>query len=260
MIDNINEIKLIKNNIYNEISLNFIYNLKKLIQIEGTQKNLSLKIGISEDLLSKYKSGSTFPTIETLIYISKIYKIKLNDLLYSKLKISDLESINTSKNSFQHIFREKYFVYFLVTNKYKEGTIQEGVIEFHDDDVCFNIIHENSIIKSFEGNYKTTDKLIFFELTSVKDGICYINMIKPNVNMKKYIGGIAMMLLPSQANSKPCCQKILFSKDKINREENYEEMSSILNFNTTDTIFGNIKISINDDEDAFDFITSLAST
>lgn len=82
-------------------------------------------------------------------------------------------------------------------------------------------------------------------------------MINPNVNMKKYIGGIAMMLLPSQANSKPCCQKILFSKDKIDRKIYYKEMASILEFNTHDSNFGNIKISITEDEEAFDFLSSI---
>ena len=48
-------------------------------------------------------------------------------------------------------------------------------------------------------------------------------MIKPNVNKNKYVGGLAMMMLPSDANSKPCVQKILFSKIKLDRDEYYNK-------------------------------------
>ncbi|MDS0524376.1 helix-turn-helix domain-containing protein [Clostridium sp. SHJSY1] len=254
---NLNEIKLLKNNIYKEVSLNFVYNLKKIIQLEGTQKNLSKKIGISEDLLSKYKAGVAFPSIETLIYICKVYNINLNDLLHKTLSYSQLESNVNSIEPIGNIFRNKYYVYFFVTNTTKEGSIQEGIIDFKENEVSFQILHNNSVIKCFNGNFKTSDKLVFFEFSSEKDGMCYINMIKPNVNMKKYIGGIAILLLPSHANSKPCCQKILFSKDKIDREAFYKEMSDILNFNSHNNRFGNVKVSTYDDEKAFDFICSI---
>jgi len=68
----LNAVKSIKNNIYEKTLKIFTGNLKKLIQFEGTQKELAKKIGISQDLLSKYKSGEAFPSIETLIYICQV--------------------------------------------------------------------------------------------------------------------------------------------------------------------------------------------
>lgn len=51
-------------------------------------------------------------------------------------------------------------------------------------------------------------------------------MVKPNVNKNKYVGGIALLMLPSDANSKPCAQKILFSKIRIDRELHYERLKN----------------------------------
>lgn len=81
MYNNINEVKALKNDIYEKTSKVFTYNLRKLIQLESTQKKLAGKIGISEDLLSKYKSGDAFPSIETLLYISEVYNITIEKLI-----------------------------------------------------------------------------------------------------------------------------------------------------------------------------------
>ncbi len=55
-------------------------------------------------------------------------------------------------------------------------------------------------------------------------------MVKPNVNKNKYVGGIALLMLPSDANSKPCAQKILFSKIRVDRELHYERLKKLLSF------------------------------
>lgn len=255
--DDVNTIKTIKNSIYERSCKIFIYNLKKLIQLETTQKNLAKKIGISEDLLSKYKSGGAFPSIETLIYICEIYNINLNKFISSPLTNLDLEIIENGFSIYSDIFEERYYAYFFVTNLNKEGAIHEGIIEFSNKAVKFKILSNETIVKSFCGHFSISDKLIFFTLQSSEDGCAYINMIKPNINKNKYVGGLGILLLPSDANSKPCSQKILFSKIKLDRTIYYNNLKDFLSFSEEETSFGNIKISQMDDEMVYNFIESL---
>ena len=257
MSNNINEVKALKNDIYMKTSKVFIYNLKKLIQLESTQKNLAYKIGISEDLLSKYKSGDAFPAIETLLYNCEVYNIGIEKLISIPLTAADIENLENNNEIEFNIFEEKYYVYFLVTNIAKEGSLHEGIVEIKNRNVSFKICSNDKVIKYFEGHYTISDKIIFFNLQSSNDGITYINMIKPNVNKNKYVGGLAMMMLPSDANSKPCVQKILFSKIKLDRELYYTNLKEILDFNVEGVTLGHVKISQWEDEAAFNFILKL---
>lgn len=251
----INKVKVLKNTIYDKASKVFIYNLKKLIQLEGTQKRLAKKIGVSEDLLSKYKSGEAFPAIETLMYICKIYDLSLDKFLNRTLTAMDMDNLENNNGIDEEIFEDNYYTYFLITNIGKEGGIHEGKIEFRGEEVIFKILSKGEVVKSFKGNYTVSEKLIFFNLQSGHDGIAYINMIKPNLNKNKYIGGLALMMLPSDANSKPCVQKVLISKTKIDREENKYELKNFLNFPEKSKELGNIKISQWEDEEVYDFIS-----
>ena len=257
MSNNINEVKSLKNDIYEKTSKVFIYNLKKLIQLELTQKNLANKIGISEDLLSKYKSGDAFPSIETLLYICEVYNMGIEKLISIPLTAADIENLENNNDIEFNIFEEKYYVYFLVTNIAKEGSLHEGIVEIKNGNVSFKICSNDKVIKKFTGSYTTSDKIIFFNLQSSNDGITYINMIKPNVNKNKYVGGLAMMMLPSDANSKPCVQKILFSKIKLDREVYYTNLKEILSFNVEGVTLGHVKISQWEDEAAYNFILKL---
>lgn len=114
MYNNINEVKALKNDIYEKTSKVFTYNLRKLIQLESTQKKLAGKIGISEDLLSKYKSGDAFPSIETLLYISEVYNITIEKLISMPLTAEDIENLENNNEIGSDIFEEKYYVYFLL--------------------------------------------------------------------------------------------------------------------------------------------------
>ena len=255
--NNINEVKALKNDIYERTSKVFIYNLKRLIQLESTQKNLASRIGISEDLLSKYKSGDAFPSIETLLYICEVYNIGIEKLISSPLTAADIENLENHNALEFNIFENKYYVYFLVTNIAKEGSLHEGIVEIKNGNVNFKICSNDKVIKYFAGNYTISDKIIFFSLQSSNDGITYINMIKPNVNKDKYVGGLAMMMLPSDANSKPCVQKILFSKIKLDRELHYNKIKETLNFSVEGGSLGHVKISQWEDEAAYNFILKL---
>lgn len=251
------EIKIEKNNIYEKTSEVFIHNLKKLIQLEGTQKNLANKIGVSEDLLSKYKAGDAFPSIETLIYICKIYHLTMDDFLSIQLPSSYFEQLSQSINISNSIFKENYYCYFFVTNSSKEGSIHKGTLSISQNNATFKILGEKAIIKEFKGLYNVCENLIFFNLYSPTDGCAYITTIKPSLNKSKYIGGISLLSLPSDANSKPCCQKIIISSIKIDREKYCSELNNFLNFSLDTKALGNIKISRYEDEKVYDFIETL---
>lgn len=252
-----NKIKALKNNIYEKASKTFVYNLRRLIMLEATQKKLAKKIGVSEDLLSKYKSGEAFPAIETLMYICEVYNISLEKLISIPLTAGDIESMATNNINELNIFEEKYYAYFLVTNIAKEGAIHEGIVEFSNDAVAFKILSRASVVKHFKGNYRASEKLIAFNLNSESDGAAYISMIKPNINKNKYLGGLAMLMLPSDANSKPCVQKILFSRIRLDREIYYDNLKELLNFNAEELNRGSIKLSQWEDETAYNFLQKL---
>jgi transcriptional regulator with XRE-family HTH domain len=147
--NDLNEVKFLKNTIYEKTSCIFVHNLKRLIQIEGTQKKLASKIGVSEDLLSKYKSSEAFPSIETLIYICQVYNISLDKSIGTTLSISDFEKLMDKQETDVCIFEEKYYVYFLVTNLDREGAIHEGIFEINAGHVIFKILSNDEIIKQF---------------------------------------------------------------------------------------------------------------
>jgi transcriptional regulator with XRE-family HTH domain len=254
LLEDINTVKALKNNIYEKVSKTFIYNLKKLIQLESTQKNLAKKIGVSEDLLSKYKSGEAFPSIETLIYICEIYGISMERLVATPLTTIDIENLENSQDIEFNIFDENYYAYFLVTNIAREGAVHEGAVMISNDDVVFKILSNGEMVKCFTGKYTTSDKLIFFNLHSQSDGTACISMLKPNVNKDRYFGGLAMLMLPSDANSKPCVQKLLLSKIRIDRELHYSALKELLNFNVEGLSIGHVKISQWEDEVAYNFI------
>lgn len=257
-IENIDNIKYIKNKIYERSSKIFIYNLKKLIQLEGTQKKLAKKIGISEDLLSKYKAGDAFPSIETLVYASRVYNIEMDKLVNVPFNSEDVERLEGEKNTeAEFTFERRYYTYFLVTNMDREGAIHEGSLDFYGKSIVFKIMAGSDIVKKFKGNVSLSDKLISFHLHSDEDGDAFISMIRPNVNKMALVGGTGIFMLPSDANSKPCAQKIIFSMVKIDRQKYNRELKELLNFKVLASEFGNVKMSRTEDENVYNFIENV---
>jgi hypothetical protein len=175
-------------------------------------------------------------------------------LVAMPLTTIDVENLENSQDIEFNIFDENYYAYFLVTNIAREGAVHEGTVEISYDDVVFKILSNGEMVKCFCGKYTTSDKLIFFNLHSQSDGTACISMLKPNVNKDRYFGGLAMLMLPSDANSKPCVQKLLFSKIRIDRELHYNALKELLNFNVEGLSIGHVKISQWEDEVVYNFI------
>lgn len=258
--EDMNTIKIYKNHIYDRSCRIFSYNLKRLILIEGTQKKLARRIGISEDLLSKYKSTETFPSIETLLFICKVYGIELNQLIDRPLSAEELDRIeNGLATMAENIFETCYYVYFFVTNAGREGAIHEGMVEIGGNTALFKILTTRDyILKEYKGRYNISGKLIHFQLENSRDGSACVSMMKPNLSRSKYTGGLALLMLPSDANSKPCAQKILFSDVRIDREKFNEELKGLLSIRgNSGELTGNVKITAAEDEYAYGFVNAL---
>lgn len=61
-----------------------------------TQEDLSEKLGVSRQAVSKWETGAAIPDLEVLLKISKLYGITINEILEPKLlpqRISDFEQL-----------------------------------------------------------------------------------------------------------------------------------------------------------------------
>lgn len=61
-----------------------------------TQEDLARRLDISRQAVSKWETGTTLPDLETLLKLSKLYDITINDILEPKIqpqRITDFEQI-----------------------------------------------------------------------------------------------------------------------------------------------------------------------
>ena len=63
-----------------------------------TQEELAKKLGITRQSVSKWETGAAFPDIESLLELSRLYGITINDILEPAIpprRITDFEQITT---------------------------------------------------------------------------------------------------------------------------------------------------------------------
>ncbi len=63
-----------------------------------TQDDLAQKLNISRQAVSKWETGTTIPDLETLLKLSKLYHITINEILEPKMqpqRITDFEQLST---------------------------------------------------------------------------------------------------------------------------------------------------------------------
>ena len=63
-----------------------------------TQEDLSKRLDISRQAVSKWETGTAIPDLEVLLKISKLYNITINDILEPRVRperITDFEQIST---------------------------------------------------------------------------------------------------------------------------------------------------------------------
>lgn len=250
-------IKMHKHELFQNATETFLYNIKQFIAIEGTQKKLAQGIGVSEELLSKYKNGDAFPAIETLMVMAERYGITIDALLKEKLDgRTRQQDTGVSAN-------QTFYVYFFVSNIDRKGLLHEGRLFLHgqsNSETIFEIHSDKGQIKRYVGTWKASSKMIFIHLNSEREeaGTASIHFIKPPMHDAKYVGGMGMMLLPSDASSKPCAQRILISRIQMDRDRYAVPLVNLLKFECTE-LDNNCfeKINASQDERAYVFIRKI---
>lgn len=163
----------------------------KKIRVESalTQEQLAEKIPISRQAVSKWENGVAIPDPTTLIRLSEIFDITINEILYG-------ERINPqNKNKINHlalrIYKEctnrkkiikiltflltvsvlSFFVYFFI-NSYKSI-------------VVYNVYGSNSNVDLSNGIFVRTNDKLYFSLSSIKSDlgdVSYIDLYYFNNN------------------------------------------------------------------------------
>lgn len=255
-------IKMHKHALFQHATETFLYNIKQFIAIEGTQKKLAQGIGVSEELLSKYKSGDAFPAIETLMVMAERYGLTLDTLLKEKVDPWSLNQ-NTHLATNQVLVGKEvqpYYLYFFVTNIDRKGLLHEGRLFLHsqaNSKAIFEIHSDKGQIKRYVGHWKTSSKMIFMHFNSEKEeeGTASLHFINPPMHGAQYVGGMGLMLLPSDATSKPCAQRVLVSRVQINRDQYAQPLENFLKFECTEQDANCFeKINASQDERAYVFI------
>lgn len=75
-----------------------------------TQEDLAKKLNISRQAISKWETGNTIPDLDTLLKISKLYKLTINEILEPNIQpqiINDFEQISTiPENQLKEILKQ----------------------------------------------------------------------------------------------------------------------------------------------------------
>lgn len=221
----LNTIKTLKNIIYEKASETFVYNIKRLITVEGTQKKLAEKMGISPDLLSKYKLGEAFPSIETLIYTCHIYNLDIYSFLFNPLTELDIKRIHLSKEYNSHIFRCKHFVYYLESR----NNIKEFSLNFGDKNIFLLKDENNNLKECFCSHFIYSKNSTSFNILSEELGNVHVIFLLNTPKPQKHLGGIAAAYF---FNENIHFNKMLFSKFKINTELYHSDLLSILDLDS----------------------------
>lgn len=75
-----------------------------------TQDDLAQKLNISRQAVSKWETGTTIPDLDTLLKLSKLYHITINEMLEPKIqpqRITDFEQLSTiPENELQEALKQ----------------------------------------------------------------------------------------------------------------------------------------------------------
>lgn len=75
-----------------------------------TQDDLAQKLNISRQAVSKWETGTTIPDLDTLLKLSKLYHITINEILEPKIqpqRITDFEQLSTiPENELQEALKQ----------------------------------------------------------------------------------------------------------------------------------------------------------
>ena len=89
--------------------MNFSNNLKKLRKEKGlSQEELAEKLNVSRQSVSKWESGATYPEMDKVLLICKLFNCNINEIMHED--VSEISSARESKNIFNK-YIEDFFAY-----------------------------------------------------------------------------------------------------------------------------------------------------
>nr|WP_144924730.1 helix-turn-helix domain-containing protein [Paenibacillus bovis] len=161
-----------------------------------TQEQVAEKMNITRQTLSNWEVGKNYPDIDSIIRLSQIYKLSLDELLLGKILYKG-ESVMTKKLSFEEIERllKKHYPDAVNVRELNGGLVsQTYFFEAGEQRYIFqvggyveNYKKESFIVKEFNGKLPVRRVL---EVHKTDDGIAYC--------ISKYIEGDKLFDLNSQ--------------------------------------------------------------
>ena len=84
----------------NQMNLCFKENLNLLMNLlKYDQKKLGKELGVSQNSISKYKSGTGYPSIDRLAQLSNLFKVSIDDLLFTPITESNFGLVTPKLNA-----------------------------------------------------------------------------------------------------------------------------------------------------------------
>ena len=218
-----------------ESTENYRKNFNYLVSKYGSQFNLAMELGVDPATITR-NNGSRDISDSFLQKITRKLRYDLEDILHN-----DLENIDRE-------IRREYHAYFLTTASEKEEDIRidTASIEVNRNKVDFTIELSQIPPKNLKGKISIDSNLIYLNMSGIYEGTpfkAYISLPYYRIS-KAYIGGLGLIMLPSETTTLPCVHKVVMSCVKLDLSakstEDCQFLYSVLKFNKHNLFFQKI--------------------
>lgn len=222
-----------------------ILNINRMISEYGSLTKFAYAIDCPLASLHRYISNRKFPYY-ILDNICNKYDLQLRQLLNRDL--------DGDYKNFRLLYTE-YWAYFFTTGD--TTTIDAAKLQMKNGNVSFEIISKSR--KVFLGTYSIDSGYLYFELYSATEGIsshAYITMSHmTNIRYpQKYIGGLGLLLLPSDSSRWPCAQRIILSHYELARRKDHPDNQFLKDHLEIEPNKKHNKVTNNDDTSVLNYL------
>ncbi|MCL2188182.1 MAG: hypothetical protein FWC16_10430 [Defluviitaleaceae bacterium] len=195
---------------------------------EETFENLAHKLGCDTSVLSKNVSPKKV-SLKFLDRISNAYDFDYADVLFGYLEYMDKPMLDI------------YYAYFLGDAPAGKLRMNVAEIKTKKNKIDFTIKLKHVPSKVLNGKIMITDNVIYFNMHGEDAGLPYQGYITLpyGKKVKEYVGGVGFMMLPVEAQTLPCVQKVVISSkelDLTNKETgDYQFLAKVLKLESENT-------------------------